>query len=90
MIGLQGTFGVYLYSTARPVVFLEEGLSDLFFRQSIPAFHYSCQQRKFPCLEVETWLLKFKPVTFSPLLDGHRELTVRSLPAAAFYGLEGC
>lgn len=80
MIRLQGTSGVYLYSKAGSVVFLEKGLSDLFFRQSMPTFHYSCQQRKFPCLEVETLLLTFKPVTFSPHLDGRGELTVQPSP----------
>lgn len=84
MIGLQGTFCVYLYSKAGSVAFLEEGLSDLFIG------HYSCQERKFPCLEVEILLLKFRPVTFPPLLDGHGDLTVLFLPAAAFYVLEGC
>lgn len=40
MVGLQGTSGVY--SEAELVVFLDKGLSDLFFSQSIPMFHYSC------------------------------------------------
>lgn len=46
--------------------------------------------RKFSWLEVETLLLKSKPVTFFLLLDECRKLTVQFLPAAVFYVLEGC
>lgn len=40
--------------------------------------------RKFSWLDVETVLLKSKPVTFFLLLDECRKLTAQSLPAAVF------
>lgn len=85
MMGVQGRCRVYLYSEARSVDFFEEEASS----SGSSFLHFIVlANRKFSWLEVETLLLKSKPVTFF-LLDECRKLTVQSLPAAVFYVLEG-
>lgn len=89
MMRVQGRCGVSFYSEARSVDFFKEGLSGPLFRQFISTF-IILANRKFSWLEVETLLLKSKPVTFFLLLDECRKLTVQFLPAAVFYVFEGC